>query len=209
MEEIAHHFESMDDNGVVQYALARAAGVAAHAGDFTGISPTAAALTAEATAAGLTIGQASTANTAAQAATLVKNSAIAALKNSIRLFGSSAEEKSGHSGPKLEDAGFTLAQARTPTGELAKVTGLELDFGTQPTTLAGSMNKVPKKKSYEIWINLTPNNPAGWTFKLSTTKTKFLLEGLVSGTVVQVKARAVGGDTGYGPFSDIAEHLVP
>jgi chitodextrinase len=60
-----------------------------------------------------------------------------------------------------------------------------------------------------VWRNLDPNNPAGWVFVCTCTKSKVSVTGLTSGTKYWFRARAKGGNDATGPWSDPATCFAP
>ena len=89
------------------------------------------------------------------------------------------------------------------------VLGLALTFNEAPGALDMIWQPQKAAKSYEIWVNLTPHNEAGWALREIATESHFTLTGLPSGQKVAIRVRAVGPHSSKGPFSAAVEHLVP
>ena len=121
-------------------------------------------------------------------------------------FGEDAGKAVNYDPTKLGQI-FTLRKVREKLA-VDVVEGLALSFHEAP----GALNMIwhPQKgaKSYEIWVNLTPNNEAGWTLREIATESHYKLTGLPSGQVVQVRVRAVGPHSSKGDFSPAVAHLV-
>lgn len=107
------------------------------------------------------------------------------------------------------EAVFELKSPATPTTSVPKVENLATTFGESAGQVKAKCKRVAVAKSYEYQCNLTPNNDAGWRHHLTTTKTRCVLEGLPSGVRIQIRVRAIGPNGLKGPWSDIAEQMVP
>ena len=74
------------------------------------------------------------------------------------------------------------------------------------TQLLVRLNPVTNAKAYQLQTS-TGTNP--WVEAgIFTQSRRIVLPGLVSGTVYNVRARAIGGSTGYSDWSDPVSHIV-
>ncbi|MBI3882407.1 MAG: fibronectin type III domain-containing protein [Verrucomicrobia bacterium] len=208
MAQTALKVDTLDDAQVLQLATDIAAGVTANPGDFPGLLPTPATLTAAVTAATPKITAAQNLNSQAQAATADKDTAVNVVKDLLREVGKNADTVTHGEPAKLLRGNFKLRAASAPIGDLPAPQNFHASFADHAGALDCICNPVKGKSSYEAWVNLTPANPAGWRVWKSSSGSKFTLEGLPSGTTVQLKVRAIGA-AGDGAFSAVIEHLVP
>jgi hypothetical protein len=209
MAKVVLGLDDLTEANLIQLAIALHDGVVANAANFTGITPTAVQLQTALDDLQAKFTAKMMKEQEALSATDAKNLSLAALKAALHNFGMSAELVTGGDPIKLQDAGFPLAGPRQPASELGQVQNLSATFGDNPGELDLQWEPLARAKSYEVWLNLTPANPAGWVFHTSAGKSSITLTGLPSGQTCQVKVRGVGGTTGRGPYSDLAEHLIP
>lgn len=101
----------------------------------------------------------------------------------------------------------------SPTGELPPVTELELFYGESEGELRASWNPMEDAANFLVQAFSNTDNPSGSVIKEyiigKIGKQKAILSGLPSGQKIFLRVRANGGNTGQGPWSDIAEKRVP
>lgn len=75
----------------------------------------------------------------------------------------------------------------------------------QTTQLALDLRRVENARAYEVQ---KMNGAGEWTVAGTFTKARgVVLENLVPGSVYKIQARAIGGSTGYSPWSDQVSHM--
>jgi len=95
--------------------------------------------------------------------------------------------------------------AGTPVGELGQVLNMRLKPSEIIGELKADWDKVDKATNYTLRCYTDDANPEGSTIYSDTTgPSKATVNGLPSGEKVYVQARANGGSTGHGPWSDPA-----
>ncbi len=100
--------------------------------------------------------------------------------------------------PMLLSSGFQAASTNRGQSQLdtPSVTGIDNDISTQ---LNVHLSPITNAVGYEMQ---TSTGTSGWqTAKFSTQARTITLTGLATGTVVQVRARALGGSTGQSDWS--------
>lgn len=90
-----------------------------------------------------------------------------------------------------------------------QMTGLSLKGGPNPGSLIVRADPMERKMAIECQVNHTPNAAPTWVGQPPFTATPHTLTGLPSGTLVQVRIRAIFANGVLGPWSDIAELRVP
>jgi hypothetical protein len=157
-----------------------------------------------------------TAEAEAEAATAQKLEAAAAAKVLIGDYAADVWPKTGKDVSKCVLLAFDVSGGggggggSPPPPEEQQITGVELDYGPNAGSLTVRANAKPQRAiSLEAQINLTPNAAPTWQHADIFSSTPFTLTGLPSGSLVQVRLRAVFAGGVKGPWSDIAEHRVP
>ncbi len=153
-----------------------------------------------------------TAEAEAEAATAQKLEAAAAAKVLISDYAAEVWPATGRDVSKCVLLAFDVSGGggSPPPPEEQQITGVELDYGPNAGSLTVRANAKPRRAiSIEAQINLTPNAAPTWQHADIFSATPFTLPGLPSGSLVQVRLRAVFAGGVKGPWSDIAEHRVP
>jgi len=103
-----------------------------------------------------------------------------------------------HDLPMLLTSGFQAASTNRAQSQLdtPAITGIDNDISTQ---LAVHLTSITNAIGYEVQI--CTGTGAWTTVKFSPQARTILLTGLTTGTVVQVRARALGGSTGQSDWS--------
>ena len=204
MSQIVLNLASLTDDQVAQFARDLGAGLTTNAADFTGITPTAADLTAAGNLFGTQISENADAQQAAIASTVMKNDGRTVCEGVIRAAAGWTENNV--TDPMTVSKVFTLQKAATPTTSIGQVMSLNATFGDKPSEVDLGWDPVAAAKSYEIQTKLPG---ADWTHARTVGKSSGTVKGLPSAQVVQFRVRAIGPNDLEGPWSDAAEHLVP
>ena len=188
----------------IEPSLHRATGNA----NFPTPNPTLAAVTTQKTTTATSITAQETAKATAEAATLTRDTNLAALKGLLSQLASYVENASGGDAAKIESAGMSVrAASSVPVGPMGQVMDLVLSPGDFEGTLDSVWNPVRGAKSYEIQVS--PDPPSTWANKMASGKSNATIEGLTSAVKLWVRVRAVGADNKPGPWSDPAYKVVP
>ena len=148
------------------------------------------------------------AQTAAQQATVLKDTARDALEAVLTQRARNIEGMTGVTEAIALSAGFVVKGAKSASTPLAQVTNLALTTGDADGELDAMWNRVTGAKSYEIQISVDPFTATSWQSKPSVTKSKTTLPGLPSGAKSWVRVCATG-PAGQGPWSNPAIKVVP
>ena len=108
----------------------------------------------------------------------------------------------------LTSSGFQAASTVRTLGPLPKAVIASVDNG-HTTQLLVTINKVLKAAAYELYVASVAAGAVGDYKQVGTfTKArKIPVNGLTPGATYSFKARAVGGTTGYGDYSDPVTHM--
>lgn len=136
-----------------------------------------------------------------------KNAARQAAEAAVTAFANAAAGKVNNDAAILGLV-FPLRAEPKSYAELGQVQALSATFGDNPGELDLMWNRLDGARSYEVWLNLTPNTEAGWTLREVSTRSTFTLAGLPRGQTVHVRVRAIGAKNAKGAFSDLVEHIV-
>jgi hypothetical protein len=153
------------------------------------------------------------AEAAAGAATANKQAAVAAGKELIADYAPEVWRGTNKDTAKCTLLGFDLrggvGDAPAPPPHSGQITGLTLSFGAHAGELRVESDPMPRMYSMEVQINTTPNAAPTWQHASISSASSCTLSGLVPGSLVQVRVRAIFAGGTPGPWSDIAEHRVP
>ncbi len=207
MPKIVLNLNGLTDTEVLTLADKIATGLTANAADFPQPDPTPAQISAARTAANTALTDAKLKDDASKAAYLTKDATFSALELLLTNSASWAERKIADP-VKLQKV-FDLKKTATPTGAIAQTQGLAITFGDNPGELDLIWQPDPKARSYEIQSRYLPQPGADWAHAKTSTKSKVTLTGLNSGKTAQLRVRTIGPKDLEGPWSDLAEHLVP
>lgn len=169
--------------------------------NFTSPSPTLAAFGAAATAVQTAYNEALTARQVAKAKTAALAEAEAGLNLLFNQIANYVQSASGGDVAKIESSGFGVANVPAPPiGALA----MPSDVVVEPSAASGTMNldwkRVRGANSY--LIERAVDAPVlDWSVAASTTKSKAVVNTMVSGKKYWLRVAAVGA-AGRGPWSD-------
>jgi hypothetical protein len=176
--------------------------------NFTTPNPTLASITTQKTTTSTSITAQETAKATAEAATITRDTNLAALKAALSQLAAYVENASGGDAAKIESAGMSVrADSTVPVGPMGQVLDLVLSAGDFEGTLDAMWQPVRGAKSYEIQVS--PDPPSTWTQKMASGKSSATVPGLASATKLWVRVRAVGASNQAGPWSDPATKVVP
>ena len=134
----------------------------------------------------------------------IKNQVFKDLKLMLTQLAAYVQSTSDGVGLVIESSGFEVITKGGPIGPLEKVGGLSAKGSDFMGQLDCVWDTVPGKDLYVIEKNSgDPNNEQLWHFAGYSTKTKFSITGLQTGSVNWVRVSAVGA-AGKGPSSDPA-----
>ena len=145
-------------------------------------------------------------NTVKQNLTL-RDDAVAGLVNALTSLAGYVQSQSGGDAAKIQSASMSVKAARTPANLPEAVAGLSITSGDGSGEL--DLHWEPNgAKTYELQSSTDPNFATNVRSHPTVTKSKTTLTGLVSGTQVWVRVRAVNS-AGQGAWSDPATKIVP
>lgn len=204
MNTVVLALQELTEPETITKAQSIAQGLTDHAAAFTGAEPTAAQITAAADLAEAKLGIAAIRQQEAEAATMDKNNAMEALRLACtKVAGCDAVKALD---PAVCALVFKLKAAPTTTTNMAKVITVKVTFGDKTTELDLIWPPIPQARSYELQTKLTGGT---WTHAKISTSSSTTLKSLPTGTVVQIRIRAIGPNDLEGEWSDPIEHLVP
>jgi hypothetical protein len=134
-----------------------------------------------------------------QQQTAAKKQAYAALTNALRKDASYVEIQSDNDEVTLLSSGFDIISTNRAQAPLDQPVIVEIS-NLATTQLLIRMLSILNAKSYQVQIATAANGPwqeAG----IFTQARRIVLPGLTPGTVYFVRARAIGGSTGYSEWS--------
>lgn len=138
--------------------------------------------------------------------TAAMNSAKEVVLDSLRANASYVEQLASKSMENILSSGFTPAGTNHAQFPLDQPVILELS-NLQPTQLLLRLTPIVTAKSYQVQTSLD----GGKTWQeagIYTQARRIVLAGLASATTIAVRARAVGGSTGYSPWCTIYSIVV-
>jgi chitodextrinase len=201
MIQIVLNLQNLNDTDLIGDVRTSALGLTNHAADFTGITPSAADLTA----AALTFENEVSANGLKQQEALQSTKRLHDARALLEGMYRAAAGWTEHHVPE-EKAGnvWTLKRAATTTTSIGQVRNLSASFGDEPGEVHLAWNPEDKAKSYEI----QRKGPGGeWTHAKTIGKSSVDIKGLTSGTLYQFRVHAIGPNELEGAWSDLAEHM--
>ena len=209
MPKIALNLQDLTDEELIQEARNIAGGIIANAADYTGVDPTPVEINAAADAAEAGLTDHAAKQLAAQAATEAKNNLLEVVRGKLT-------DVAGWGELKVKDAAklmkvFTLKKSPTATTAIPQINGLAVTFGDNAGELDVVWEPEQLAKSYELQCRylVNGNGNAPFTHARTVTGSKATLKQLNTAQVIQLRARAIGPRGLEGPWSDVAEHLVP
>lgn len=137
-------------------------------------------------------------------ATAEKNAAREKLLKLLRTEAYYVQSAMGNDLAALLSSGYESASINRTQAPLATPIVLKI-ANEQSTQLVLRLTRVPNARAYEVQ---KMNGTGGWVpAGISTKARRIVIENLVPGSVYSVQARAVGGSTGYSPWSDPVSHM--
>jgi len=174
--------------------------------NFTTPAPTLASLTSAANDVEAKANAAQVKRQAAQTATSIQNDAEAALDLKLGQMANYVEVASNGEEAKIESAGIDVRSPRAPVGLLPAVQALAATGGDMNGECDLNWQPVPKSKNYVIEKSPDPITASSWQQVGFSTKSKFTVPGLTSGTKYWFRVAAIG-TAGQAPWSDPATAL--
>jgi len=126
--------------------------------------------------------------------TLAKNQSRMAL---VDLMGSTAlqvQDISNGDEQLILSAGFDVRRKSAPVGELERIETVIAKPGSSRGSLEISWDVIPNAYMYEIEYCESPNSPDSKWIRLSTTKHKIIIDGLIRGKAYAIRVAAAGSD---------------
>jgi hypothetical protein len=137
--------------------------------------------------------------------TIVKKNARAALEAVLRKDASYVESLANQNVGMLLSSGYYASSTNRVQAQLdtPSITDIESPMTAQ---LLVRLTPVTNAKSYQLQISTASG---AWTEAgIYTQARRIILPGLTSGTIYNVRARAIGGSTGYSDWSIPASQMV-
>jgi hypothetical protein len=153
-----------------------------------------------------------TALAAAEAATEEKKAAVTAGTELIRDYAPQVWTGTAKDTAKCTLLGFDVrdgTESPDPLPNGGQITGLKVTFGLNAGELNLETDPMPRMRSMEVQVNRTPNATPTWQHECIATNSTCMVANLISGSLVQIRVRAIFAGGVTGPWSDIAEHRVP
>lgn len=172
-------------------------------GNFTTPVPTLAALTAAANDLEAKSNAAHVKRIAAQTATSLQNDADTELNLKLTQVANYVEIASNGEEAKIASAGIGVRASAAPVGQLPAVQALAATGGDMEGECDLNWQPVPKTRNYVIEKSLDPATATSWQQGGFSTKSRFTVEGLTSGTKYWFRVAAIG-TAGQSPWSDPA-----
>ena len=141
--------------------------------------------------------------------TLEKRLAIDALKAGLIQLANYAVATVNGDAAKLASAGFGIALQAQGATPMPQVQNLSATEGDSEGEIDAHWDPIKNAHSYEIEWTATVADPASWGHSVTCTQSKYALTGLVSGTKLWFRVRAIGGNNAPGAWSDPATKMVP
>lgn len=136
--------------------------------------------------------------------TAVKNAARQALIGLLRLEAYYVQVAMKDDLAVLLSSGFEAASNNRTPSPLSAPVILRIR-NEQSTQLALDLQRVDNARAYEVQ---KMNGTGEWTVAGTFTKARgVVLENLVPGSVYKIQVRAIGGSTGYSPWSNPVSHM--
>ena len=205
MFQIVLDLKNRSDTEVTQDVKDAAKAITEHSADFEGIKPSPADLLAAAGVFGEIVSDNNTLQQEALNSTKNKNDGRTVLEGV--LIAAAAWTVANVTEAAKAGNVWTLKRDRTATTSIDQVGNLQASFGDQPGETHLAWNPADNAQGYEIESKL-----AGGTWQHARSvgkKSNTDIQGQQSGQVIQYRVRALGPNDLQGPWSDIAEHMVP
>jgi hypothetical protein len=138
-------------------------------------------------------------------ATAMKNDAWDVLVDSLRQLAAYVQTVAGNNLTLLLSSGFTNNSTNRAQAPLTVPLVLGVDT-TVPTQLTLRLQFVRNARAYEVWLK---TGTGDWSSAgIFTAARAIVLTGLVSGSTVTVQVRAIGGSTGWSPWSNPVTRII-
>jgi len=128
--------------------------------------------------------------------TLDKNKSRAILENLLGSTALQVQDLSGGDEGTIIGAGFDVKRKPAPIGLLERPTKLEAKEGPIRGSLEVSWNVVPNAYIYELQYTEAPSTDDSKWIRISSTKRKLIIDGLIRGKAYAIKVAAAGTDPG-------------
>lgn len=126
------------------------------------------------------------------------------LKELIRELGGYVQSLCQGSKELILSAGFNVRKRSEPIGELPAPQNVRAQVTVYPGRLDVRWDAVRGRSMYQLWMTSgDPNEAAGWSLLLQSSRNRHVVEDLVSNTVYTFRVVALGA-AGASPVSDIA-----
>jgi hypothetical protein len=126
----------------------------------------------------------------------------------LRVMGDAVEKETGGDAAKIHGAGLETAAEKSPIGELPAPTHLAVTQGDEDGELSVSCDKVRGASSYLWEVTDDATGKSGWRMGGVSTKSRYDIQELTSGTRYHVRVAAIGA-AGQSPFSDAIAKVAP
>jgi len=194
----------------LEFATDLAAALTTNVAVYATPDPTPATLTGKVTAITAKRGE----MTAAQTVLDTKTAELQALEDDLdqllTLEGAYIQQTSGGDEAKINLLPVEMKATPGPTTAPGQVQDLKLLPGANPGEVKSVLKPTAGAQGYEYQSTSDPTKPETWTHLETSSGSRTTFNGLVSGTKLWVRARAVGGKkTGKGAWSDPAAITVP
>ena len=171
-------------------------------------NPTLAALQAAITAATTAGTAVDDAEQALKALRTVRDTKLDALVAALNQEASTVEGATAFDETKILNAGFDVAGAKVPVGDLPAPQDLRANAGDNDGELDAQCDPLNGASSYEWQTTGNPNDAASWVSRATTTRSSTTIAGLPSGARCWARVRGIGA-AGPGAWSDPAAKMVP
>jgi len=128
--------------------------------------------------------------------TLSKNQSRALLEGMLGDTALKVQDLSGGDEKLILSTGFDVKRKPTPVGLLERIDKVVANPGPRRGSLEISWTVVPNAYMYELEYTESPNNPDSKWIRLSSTKHKIVIDGLIRGQAYAIRVAAAGSDPG-------------
>ncbi|MFC2093368.1 fibronectin type III domain-containing protein [Bacteroidota bacterium] len=141
--------------------------------------------------------------------TAILHDKVVVLNNVLRKMANYVENQADGNVAKINGAGFSVKDEKTPVGELPPPEDFSVTYGDEAGQLDTHWDGVYGATGYILQLNVTdPLNESAWTDAGNPTQTKHTIEGLTSGSRCWLRVLAVGA-AGRGAPSGVETKIVP
>jgi hypothetical protein len=137
-------------------------------------------------------------------ATITKNNTRTALIALLRQQAQYVELTAKNDPTVILSSGFDVHSQNNTSSPLDQTAIISVTNGAS-TTLLATLQVISNAKSYDVDVS---TDGTSWVHAVTSTKSRgIVVPGLKPGTMYYLRARAVGGSTGYGNWSDPVQHM--